>query len=281
VHLKRHTVPKDCKTHIYYSLSETLRLSRNRTVQRRVLNLGELNTTQLEGWQRAIEVIEQEGSSRQCRLFTDREGGAPADAPDVCEVILSSLSVCRPRQFGGCWLACRLWQELGLDEFFGTAFARSARECRMGQVIELLTVNRLCDPQSELGVHRRWYGTTAMDLVLGTDDAVAAKDRLYRALDTAIEQKEALERHLAKRWQDLFGAQCDLLLYDLTSTYFEGQASEIPAARHGYSRDHRPDARQIILAMVVSEEDFPLSYSSTGPWDGSGSSIAGLSAKRT
>jgi transposase len=128
------------------------------------------------------------------------------------------------------------------------------------KVIELLAVNRLIAPESELGVHQRWYATTAMDVVLGTDDAVAAKDRLYRALDKALEHKEALERHLAQRWRDLFGAKCDLLLYDLTSTYFEGQAGEIPAARRGYSRDSRPDALQLILAMVVTEEGLPLSY---------------------
>ena len=209
-------------------------------MQRRVLNLGELNTTQIERWQRSIEVIEQQGQSRQHRLFTDREGAAPAEAPDVCEVILSSPSVRRPRQFGACWLGSRLWQELKLDEFFGTALHDRHGTVEWAKVIELLTVNRLCDPESELGVHQRWYGTTAMDVVLGTEDAVAAKDRLYRALDKAIEHKESLEQHLAERWQDLFGAKCDLLLYDLTSTYFEGQAGEVPMARHGYSRDHRP-----------------------------------------
>jgi transposase len=260
VFLKRHVRRKNGKEHVYYSLCESIRLSRGRTIQRRVLNLGELNTTQIERWQRSIEVIEQEGQSRQYRLFTDREGAAPAEAPDVCEVILSSLSVRRPRQFGACWLGSRLWQELKLDEFFGAALHDRHGTVEWAKVIELLTVNRLCDPESELGVHQRWYGTTAMDVVLGTEDAVAAKDRLYRALDKAIEHKEALEQHLGRRWQDLFGAKCDLLLYDLTSTYFEGQAGEVPLARHGYSRDHRPDALQLILALVVTEEGFPLSY---------------------
>jgi hypothetical protein len=169
VFLKRHVRRKEGKEHVYYSLCESIRLSRNRTIQRRVLNLGESNTTQIERWQRSIEVIEQKGETRQYRLFTDREGAAPAEAPDVCEVVFSSLSVRRPREFGACWLGSRLWQ-------------------------------------------------------------------------------------------DLFGAKCDLLLYDLTSTYFEGQAGEIPIARRGYSRDHRPDALQIILALVVTEEGFPLSY---------------------
>ena len=258
--LKRHVRRKDGKEHVYYSLCESIRLSGDRTIQRRVLNLGELNTTQIERWQRSIEVIEQEGQTRQYRLFTDREGAAPAEAADVCEVVLSSLSVRRPREFGACWLASRLWQELKLDQFFAKALRDRRGSIEWAKVIELLAVNRLCEPESELGVHQRWYGTTAMDVVLGTDDAVAAKDRLYRALDKAIEHKESLEQHLAGRWQDLFGAKCDLLLYDLTSTYFEGQAGEIPIARRGYSRDHRPDALQIILALVVTEEGFPLSY---------------------
>ena len=260
VFLKRHVVRKHGKAHVYYSLCESVRLSRNRVLQRRVLNLGELNTSQLERWQRSIAVIQQEGERRQCRLFTDRDGAAPADAPDVCEVVLSSLAVRRPRQFGACWLASRLWQELGLDSFFAEALQDRRGPVEWAKVIELLAVNRLCDPQSELGVHQRWFGTTAMDTILGTEEAVAAKDRLYRALDKALEHKEALERHLGQRWRDLFGAKCDLLLYDLTSTYFEGQAAEASKAAFGYSRDHRPDCRQLILALVVTAEGFPLSY---------------------
>jgi hypothetical protein len=192
VNLKRHVIRKDGKEHIYYSLSETIRISKNRTVQRRLLNLGELNTTQTEEWQRSIEVLESEGRSRQRRLFTDREGQAPAGAADVCEVILSSLSVCRPREFGACWLGSQLWQKLGLDEFWSNALGDRRGSIEWAKVIELLSINRLVAPESELGVHQRWYGTTAMDVVLGTEEAVAAKDRLYRALDKALEHKEAL-----------------------------------------------------------------------------------------
>ena len=130
-------------------------------MQRRVLNLGELNTTQTEQWQRSIEVIEAEGQSRQRRLFTDREGRAPADAADACEVILSSLSVRRPREFGACWLGSRLWQELGLGEFFSTVLHDRRGSVEWAKVIELLAVNRLVAPESELGVHQRWYATTA------------------------------------------------------------------------------------------------------------------------
>ena len=159
MNLKRHVVRKNGKQHVYYSLSETIRINRNRTVQRRVLNLGELNTTQTEQWQRSIEVIEAEGQSRQRRLFTDREGRAPADAADACEVILSSLSVRRPREFGACWLGSRLWQELGLDEFFSAVLHDRRGSVEWAKVIELLAVNRLVAPESELGVHQRWYAT--------------------------------------------------------------------------------------------------------------------------
>jgi len=260
VFLKRHLIRKDGKPHVYYSLCESVRLSKSRVMQRRVLNLGELNTTQVERWQRSIEVIQQEGERRQYRLFTDREGAAPAGALDVCEVILSSLSVRHPRQFGACGLGSRLWQELGLDGFFAEALQDRRGPVEWSKVIELLAVNRLCEPESELGVHQRWFGATAMNVILDTDDAVAAKDRLYRALDKALEHKEALETHLGKRWRDLFGTRCELLLYDLTSTYFEGQAAEVPKAAFGYRRDHRPDCRQLILALVVTAEGFPLSY---------------------
>jgi hypothetical protein len=182
VFLKRHVIRKDQKEHVYYSLCESVRVSGSRVVQRRLLNLGELNTTQIERWQRSIEVVQQEGGSRQYRLFTDREGAAPPDAPDVCEVVLSSLSVRHPRQFGTCWLGSRLWQELKLDKFFAEVLQERRGSVEWSKVIELLSVNRLCDPQSELGVHQRWFGTTAMDVILGSDEAVAAKDRLYRAL---------------------------------------------------------------------------------------------------
>jgi transposase len=259
MYLKRHVRRKDGKRHVYYSIHESTRVSRTRTVQRRVLHLGELNTTQLERWQRSIEVVQEDGQARQCRLFTDREGQAPA-LEDVCEVLLSSLRVCRPRQFGGPWLGCRLFQELGLDRFFGEALAERRGPEDWAKVIELLVVNRLCAPGSELSVHERWFEHTTMDVLLGTGPEVAGKDRLYRALDKAVELKSELERHLGRRWKDLFKARTEVVLYDLTSTYFEGAAESCEKARRGYSRDHRPDCPQVVLALVVTAEGFPLTY---------------------
>ncbi|HEY5027546.1 MAG TPA: IS1634 family transposase [Candidatus Angelobacter sp.] len=258
--LKAHERCKDGKRHVYYSLTESLRVSRKRVVQRTVLHLGELNTTQVERWQRTIEAIHEDGQRRQLRLFTDREGQVPVAADDVAEVILSSLVVRRPRRFGDCWIGCKLWEDLGLRAFWQDALGEQRGEVPWAKVVELLVVNRLCDPRSELFIHEKWFPQTAMDLLLDSTAAVAEKDRLYRALDRMVAHKDALERHLADKWRDLFGASFDVLLYDLTSTYFEGEAEGVEKAARGYSRDHRPDCAQLVIAIVVTPEGFPLSY---------------------
>ena len=258
--LKAHERCKDGKRHVYYSLTESLRVSRQRVVQRTVLHLGELNTTQVERWQRTIEAIHEDGQRRQLRLFTDREGQVPVAADDVAEVILSSLVVRRPRRFGDCWIGCKLWEDLGLRAFWQDALGEQRGEVPWAKVVELLVVNRLCDPRSELFIHEKWFPQSAMDLLLDSTAAVAEKDRLYRALDRMVAHKDALERHLADKWRDLFGARFDVLLYDLTSTYFEGEAEGVEKAARGYSRDHRPDCAQLVIAIVVTPEGFPLSY---------------------
>ncbi len=263
--LKTHQVRKDGKHHIYYSLCESLRVSRKRVLQRQVLHLGELNTTQIERWQRTIEVVEEDGGRRQMRLYGDRHGEAPVAAvdaapEDVAEVKLSSLVVRRPRQFGACWVGCKLWEQLALDEFWKEALGEEAGSVGWEKVVELLAVNRLVAPRSELFIHEKWFPQSAMAVLLDSDDRVAEKDRLYRALDRMIGHKEALETHLQERWKDLFGASFDILLYDLTSTYFEGDVEEVEKARRGYSRDHRPDCKQLVIALVVTPEGFPLSY---------------------
>ena len=260
MYLKAHERFKDGKRHVYYSLTESLRISRKRVAQRTVLHLGELNTTQVERWQRTIEAVHEDGQRRQMRLFTDREGQVPVAAEDVAEVVLSSLVVRRPRRFGDCWVGCKLWEELGLRAFWDEALGEQRGEVPWAKVVELLVVNRLCDPRSELFIHEKWFPQTAMDLLLDSNPAVAEKDRLYRALDRMVAHKEALEGHLADKWQDLFGASFDVLLYDLTSTYFEGDAGEVDKAARGYSRDHRPDCAQLVIAIVVTPEGFPLSY---------------------
>jgi len=257
--LKTHRVRKDGKEHVYYSLCESLRVSRSRVTQRTMLHLGELNTTQRDCWQRTVETVHEDGQRQQMRLFADAPGPAPA-ADDVAEVMLSSLVVRRPRRFGECWIGCKLWEELGLRAFWEEALGEQRGEVPWAKVVELLAVNRLCAPRSELSIHEKWFPQTAMDLLLDTGASVAEKDRLYRCLDRMLAHEEALERHLAGKWRDLFGVTFDVLLYDLTSTYFEGQALEVGRARRGYSRDHRPDCLQILLAVIVTPEGFPLSY---------------------
>jgi len=259
--LKRRVRHKDGKDHIYYSVCESLRVHSGRVIQRQVLHLGELNTTQIESWQRTLEVIDGDDHGRrlQRRLFADREGAAPA-ADDVIELRLSSLRVREPRRFGDCWAGCRLWQELGLDVFWQKRLENERGEVPWAKVLELLAVNRLLDPRSELFVHEKWFPQTAMDVLLDCDFAVAHKDRLYRCLDRIVEHKAELEQHLAAKWKDLFGASFDIILYDLTSTYFEGGAEGVAKAKRGYSRDHRPDCKQLVIALVVTAEGFPLTY---------------------
>lgn len=258
--LKRRTRHKDGKEHVYYSVCESLRVHRGRTVQRQVLHLGELNTRQHDSWQRTLDVLHEDGSRHQRRIFTDREGAAPVADDDIVEVKLSTFAVRQPRRFGDCWVGCHAWEQLGLRAFWEERLGDEAGEVPWARVLELLAVNRLLDPRSELYVHEKWFRQTAMDVLLDTDAAVAGKDRLYRCLDRIVAHKPALEKHLADKWRDLFGASFDILLYDLTSTYFEGDAAEVTSAERGYSRDHRPDCLQVVLALVVTPEGFPLTY---------------------
>lgn len=174
--------------------------------------------------------------------------------------MLSSLRLRHPKLFGAPWVGCKLWCELQLDRFWQEALALEPGDVQWAKVVELLAVNRLCEPRSELSLHEKWFPKVAMDFLLDSDARVALKDRLYRCMDKMVEHKAALEQHLAARWRDMFGAKFDLLLYDLTSTYFEGDVETVEKARRGYSRDHRPDCKQIVLALIVTPEGLPLSY---------------------
>jgi transposase len=259
MYLKRHLRHKDGKTHIHYSICESLRISSDRVIQRRILHLGELNTSQTESWQRTIEVLHEDGHSQQMRLFADQAGQVPAQS-DVAEVKLSTLELRSPRRFGDCWVGCRLWEELGLRAFWQEVLRDETGDVPWHKVLEVLVVNRLLAPRSELFVHEKWFGQTAMEVLLDTEVNVAAKDRLYRCLDRLVAHKETLEKHLAQRWKDLFAASYEVLLYDLTSSYFEGVVEEVPKAKRGHSRDHRPDCKQVIIALIVTTEGLPLSY---------------------
>ena len=260
--LKANKRSKDGKEHVYYTLNESLRISERRVVQRTVLHLGELSTSQQHRWKHTIDVINEDNDTRQMELLTEEEHqrrGSPADS-NVAAIKLSSLQVRNCREIGSCWVGVKLWQILELDQFWAKRLEGCRGDVPWEKVTELLTVNRLCDPGSELNVHEKWYPKTGMSLLLDCDDSVAEKDRLYRCLDRLTAHKDKLEQHLKNKWGELFKASFDVLLYDLTSTYFEGLMNEVPKAKRGYSRDHRSDCKQLVIALIVTPEGFPISY---------------------
>jgi len=258
--LRRHSRKKNGKRHDYWSIVESRRCGGGRVVQRQVLYLGEINDSQEAAWQKTIRVFdEQRRDYRQMALFP-AEHPLPAEAVDALSLKLSEMRLLRPRSFGNCWLGCLLWEELGLGSFWESRLGGERGEVPWAKVLQVLAINRLCDPGTEFAVHRRWFLNSAMDELLGVDYAAAGKDRLYRCLDRLLGHKDELCRHLAERWKTLFDARFDILLYDLTSTYFEGQCEQIPKAKHGYSRDGRPDCRQVVIALVVTTDGLPLAY---------------------
>lgn len=251
---------KNGKWHRYFSVVESRRVSDGRVVQRQVLYLGEINDSQEAAWGKTLEVFdEQRQSTSQMSLFPeDRE--IPLDAVNALSLRMDQLSLRRSRSFGDCWLGLTLWRELQLDQFWAACLADERGDVAWEQVVAILAINRLVDPSSEWRIHREWFLQTALDELLDVDFAAASKDRLYRCLDRLVEHKDALSRHLVEQWRTLFDAKFDVLLYDLTSTYFEGLCEAIPKARHGYSRDGRPDCRQVVIALVVTPDGLPLAY---------------------
>jgi len=251
---------KDGKDHRYFSIVENRRLPGGKTAQRTVLYLGEINDRQQAAWRKTLEVFDEaEQRFTTMSLFPD-DREIPPDSIDSIQVRLSGLELRRPRIFGSCWLACELWQQLGLDEFWQQRVPAGRESVSWEKVLRLLVVNRLLDPGSEFRVHRQWYVDSAMDELLETGFEAAEKDRLYRCLDRVLEHKRELFVYLKQKWADLFGADFEVLLYDLTSTYFEGEMEQNPKARRGYSRDGRPDCLQLVIALVVTPDGFPLAY---------------------
>jgi len=259
--LKCSTRRKDGKEHRSWSIVESRRVGRS-VVQRHVLYLGEINDSQRAAWQKSIEVFdEQQGQSRQCALFPEDRVPESGDASAV-QVQLNQLQLSRPRTWGACWLGDQLWRELQLDTFFAPLLGLSREGTDWEKVLRLLTLYRLLSPGSEWRLHRHWFGTTALADLLGVDERHAQDDTLYRGLDGLLEHKDALFAHLRSRWSDLFGVKFDVLLYDLTSTYFECDVPEpeTDPRRFGYSRDKRSDCVQVIVALVVTPEGLPLAY---------------------
>src|ERR1039458_2526431 len=262
--LRRTERKKDGKTHAYWNIVENKRLDNGRVVQRHVLYLGEINSSQAAAWRNAIEVFDTDtGAARTLALFPEDRCAAAADDASVVRLRLSELRLCRPRQWGACWLALQLWRELHLDRFWAEHLPRSRKGTRWDQVLLVLVVYRLIAPGSEWKLHRDWFAKSAMADLLGADFGLAEAHKLYACHDLLLAHKEALFSHLVGRWRDLFNVDFDVLRYDLTSTYFEVNAADLPEGdkrRHGYSRDKRPDCPQLVIALVVTPEGLPLAY---------------------
>jgi hypothetical protein len=251
---------KDGKLHRYWSIVENHRGEGRRVVQRQVLYLGEINDSQEAAWCRSIEVFESgTGHWRQVSLFPeDRE--APELAHEVVHVCLDQLQLRRPRQWGACWLASELWRQLALDDFWSEKLRPSREGTDWLDVLKILVTYRLIDPGSEWRLHREWYHRSAMRDLLGRTGDTVELQSLYRCLDKLLDHKRDLFSFLTERWRDLFDARYEVLLYDLTSTYFECDPPEHGKRRHGYSRDKRPDCVQVVIALVITPEGFPLAY---------------------
>jgi len=253
---------KNGKDHCYWSIAEKVRTRRG-WVQRHLLYLGEINDSQKTAWTKVTEVFDaSQQQTRELALYpADR--AVPEHAADYgVQVRLDEFELRRPRQWGACWVGCRLWDQLTLDECWRERLPDSREGTCWRHVLETLTVYRLIDPGSEWRLHRQWFANSAMADLLAEDFGLAQKDHLYRCLDKVLEHRPALFEHLRRRWEDLFGAKFEVLLYDLTSTYFES-APPFPQGdkrQHGYSRDKRPDCVQVVIALVVTPEGFPLAY---------------------
>jgi transposase len=259
----RYTVrKKNGKEHRYYSLVENRRVSSGRVVQRPVLYLGEINDNQREAWRKTIEIFE-EGKTRPrtVALFPEDRIGPVADA-DIVRLRLHALSLHRPRQWGACWLAGQLWEQLQWDRFWAEHLPPSRQGTRWDWVLQILVFYRLLEPGSEWRLYRHWFEHSALADLLGADLELADIHKLYACHDRLLQHKQALFDHLTRRWKDLFNARFEVLLYDLTSTYFESHPPfpEGDKRRYGYSRDKRSDCVQVVIALIVTPEGFPLAY---------------------
>ena len=253
---------KDGKKHRYFSVVENQRVRGGRVVQRHVLYLGEINSSQELAWRKSIEVLDEgRKAPRTLALFPEDHCEGLLTDESVVRLRMSHMRLERPRQWGGCWLALQLWRELELDEFWAERLLPSRKGTRWSEVLLILVVYRLLSPGSEWRLHREWYGRSALADLLGMD-RVIDEHLLYDCHDLLLEHKSALFDHLVGRWRDLFNVSFDVLLYDLTSTYFEidPPLDEQSKRQFGYSRDHRPDCVQVVIALIITPEGFPLAY---------------------
>ncbi len=266
--LRCSTRKKNGKEHRYWSIVENKRVCGGRVVQRHVLYLGEINGRQQDAWQQSIEIFEDgQPAPKTVALLPEAEWaegpGQPQTGPaEVVRIRLAAMELRRPRQWGARWLACQLYEQLGLDGFFAERLPPSRKGTRWDLVLQTLCTYRLIDPGSEWRLHRQWFERSAMADLLGEDFALAEIHKLYECHGRLLQHQAELFKHLQQRWQDLFNARFEVLLYDLTTTYFESDppTSEGDKRKFGYSRDKRPDCVQVVIALVVTPEGFPLAY---------------------
>ncbi len=257
--LRRYTRTKAGKTYTYFALVESVRTEAGPR-QHVVAHLGELNADQERRWQRTVVFHNRQGDTQQLRLFPDDDDVPLPDDPDIVRVRVGEVSWSNARCFGDVYLARWLWNLLDLDAIINRHMTQGKETVRPADVVAIEVINRLCTPCSEFALAEHWYASTGLDDLLGVPDEAVTKDRLYRTLDHLLKAQTVIENDLKARFQGLFQLDYDLLLYDLTSSYFEGLAEENDLAKRGYSRDHRSDCKQIVLALVVTREGFPLAH---------------------
>jgi len=254
---------KNGKDHCYWSIAEKVRTARGRWVQRHIFYLGEINDSQRASWTKTIEVFDTTRQQTTELALYPVQRSVPAHATDYgVQIKLNEFALRRPRQWGACWVACHLWQQLEMEPFWSERLPISREGTNWRHILQTLVSYRLMDPGSEWRLHRQWFANSAMADLLEEDFGLAQKDNLYRCLDKLLPHREALFQHLRQRWEGLFQVRFDVLLYDLTSTYFESDPPFEPEdkRKYGYSRDKRPDCVQVVIALIVTPEGFPLAY---------------------
>lgn len=257
--LRKYTRTKAGKQHCYYALVESVRTASGPR-QQVVAHLGELNHDQESRWQRTVTFHNRQGEACQLRLFPDDENAPLPDDPDIVRIRLGTVGWTNARRFGDVWLGLQLWRMLRLDDILNRRLPQGRHTERPADIVAVEVINRLCQPCSEFALAEHWYASTGLEDLLGIRDDAITKDRLYRTLDALRNAQTEIENDLKERLGALFQLDYDLLLYDLTSSYFEGLAEDDELAARGYSRDHRSDCKQIVLALVVTSEGFPLAH---------------------
>ena len=259
--LRAHHRTKDGKRHTYFTLVESKRTARGPR-QRIVAELGELSADQQRRWQRTAIFHTRHEDGKQLPLFLDEEHAPLPDDPDVVRVHLGQVGWTNARAFGDVWLGLQLWRMVGLDAIVARHLPTGRETVPPASMVAIEVISRLCVGQggetSEFALAEQGYRRTALEDLLGVPDEAVTKDRLYRTLDALLAAKEPIERDLKDSLGELFSLHYDLLLCDLTSSFFEGLAEENELAARGHSRDHRPDCKQVVLAMVVTQDGFPL-----------------------